>query len=233
MGEAKAISLPPCGFLYEMGLAFQVNWCCVVQVVGAEARVTDQLGFADAFVDPRLGANHKLARIKKGTLVDATLIRAAHNPPPVAAHPREPGAEGTHKAKRRPPVEVVLSALKRLYGQGRARCHSLARNAADRFACLTVSNLRRATLTGQGRRPTPAPPERTRISPTAARSRLTMHHYHPPHPQTPLPAAFRNSHSRFAEESTRGEGRLGRAARDGSFRRLRRPCTWGGSVGAS
>jgi IS5 family transposase len=193
--------------------------------------------------------------LKKGTLVDATLIRAAHNPPPAAAglgapHPREPGADWTRKdgkalfgyklhigmdegsgivrravvtpaktyesevaealitgdekavygdrayakkarrralrkaaikdrilhrrpkpiavlphwqqvrnaliARRRAPVEAVFSALKRLYGQGRARCHSLARNAADLFACLTVDNLRRATLTGQRRRPTPS-----------------------------------------------------------------------------
>ena len=35
--------------------------------------------------------------LKKGTLMDATIVKAAHNPPPIsagpgAAHPREPGA---------------------------------------------------------------------------------------------------------------------------------------------
>jgi hypothetical protein len=34
--------------------------------------VTDQLGFADAFVDPRLGANDKLARI--GARIDGSAL---------------------------------------------------------------------------------------------------------------------------------------------------------------
>lgn len=181
--------------------------------------------------------------LKKGTLMDATIVKAAHNPPPReagmgAAHPREPGAEWTNKngksyfgyklhigmdeesgivrravfaparrweseeadrlisgdeqavygdrayekrarrealkaagikdrimhrrhrylpalprwqerrnqliARRRAPVEAVFSAMKRLYGKGRARCHSLVRNAADYFAFLTIFNLTRA-----------------------------------------------------------------------------------------
>jgi IS5 family transposase len=183
--------------------------------------------------------------LKKGTLMDASIIAAAHNPPPRqagmgAAHPREPGADWTNKngksffgyklhvgmdedsgivrravltparcsdsevadslvcgdekavygdrayekkerrarlkragikdrimhrrhkhmpklprwqalrndliARRRAPVEAVFSAMKRLYGKGRARCHSLTRNAADFFAFLTIFNLRRATI---------------------------------------------------------------------------------------
>jgi IS5 family transposase len=181
--------------------------------------------------------------LKKGTLMDATIVAAAHNPPKReagmgAAHPREPGADWTNKngksffgyklhigmdetsgiirraaftparrwesevadqlicgderavygdrayekrarrealkaagikdrimhrrhrymarlprwrehrnqliARRRAPVEAVFSAMKRLYGKGRARCHSLTRNAADYFAFLTVFNLKRA-----------------------------------------------------------------------------------------
>ena len=183
--------------------------------------------------------------LKKGTLMDATIVAAKHNPPPRAAgmgagHPREPGADWTNKngrsffgyklhigmdedsgiirravltpartfeseiadhlvsgderavygdrayekkerrrrlkgagirdrimhrrhkhlaelprwmikrndliARRRAPVEAVFSAMKRLYGKGRARCHSLARNQADFLAFLTIFNLRRATL---------------------------------------------------------------------------------------
>lgn len=183
--------------------------------------------------------------LRKGTLMDATIVKAAHNPPPRAAgmgaaHPREPGADWTNKngksffgyklhvgmdeegglvrraaftparcyesevaetlicgdekavygdrayekkqrrkalkaagikdrimhrrhkhmpalprwqkvrndliARRRAPVEAVFSAMKRIYGKARARCHSLARNAADFFAFLTVFNLRRAVL---------------------------------------------------------------------------------------
>lgn len=49
-------------------------------------------------------------------------------------------------ARRRAPVEAVFSAMKRLYGLGRARCTTLARNAADIFAFAAIYNLRRATL---------------------------------------------------------------------------------------
>lgn len=49
-------------------------------------------------------------------------------------------------ARRRAPVEAVFSAMKRLYGKARTRCHSLARNAADFIAFATVYNLRRATI---------------------------------------------------------------------------------------
>jgi transposase, IS5 family len=183
--------------------------------------------------------------LKKGTLMDATIVQATHRPPSKeagmgAAHPKEPGAgwiskngksyfgyklhlgvdEGTslirkaqfttahlqdgamtldlvsgdekaayadriyetharraalkemgikdrlmyrrHKsqkhlprwkavmnkliARRRAPVEALFSALKRIYGRGRARCHSLLVNAADYFAFATVYNLRRASI---------------------------------------------------------------------------------------
>jgi len=49
-------------------------------------------------------------------------------------------------ARRRAPVEAVFSALKRLYGGARTRCHSLAANAADYTAFATVYNLRRASM---------------------------------------------------------------------------------------
>lgn len=49
-------------------------------------------------------------------------------------------------AKRRAPVEAVFSAMKRLYGEARARCLSLARNSADFFACATIYDLRRTTI---------------------------------------------------------------------------------------
>jgi IS5 family transposase len=49
-------------------------------------------------------------------------------------------------ARRRAPVEAVFSAMKRLYGKGRARCSSLERNAADYIAFATIYNLRRATI---------------------------------------------------------------------------------------
>lgn len=49
-------------------------------------------------------------------------------------------------AKRRAPVGAVFSAMKRIYGQGRAHCLTLARNTADVLAFATVYNLRRATI---------------------------------------------------------------------------------------
>lgn len=48
-------------------------------------------------------------------------------------------------SRRRAPVESVFSAMKRIYGKARSRCHSLAANAADFLAFATVFNLRRAT----------------------------------------------------------------------------------------
>jgi len=49
-------------------------------------------------------------------------------------------------AIRRAPVEAVFSAMKRLYGKARARCHSIERNTADFLAFATVYNLRRAVI---------------------------------------------------------------------------------------
>ena len=49
-------------------------------------------------------------------------------------------------ARRRAPVEAVFSAMKRLYGKGRARCCSLRVNAADYLAFATAYNLRRAAI---------------------------------------------------------------------------------------
>ncbi len=47
-------------------------------------------------------------------------------------------------ARRRAPVEAIFSAMKRLYGKARTRCHSLERNAADFIAFATVYNLKRS-----------------------------------------------------------------------------------------
>lgn len=181
--------------------------------------------------------------LKKGTLMDASIVTAAHKPPPRKAgmgstHPREPGADWTNKggksyfgykihvgvdegsglirqalvtpartqdgeaadalvsgdeaavyadrayeskvrraglkargikdrimhrrhkhmpvlprwqqrrndliSRRRAPVEAIFSAMKRIYGRARARCHSLVVNAADLIAFATMFNLRRA-----------------------------------------------------------------------------------------
>jgi len=49
-------------------------------------------------------------------------------------------------ARRRAPVEAIFSAMKRIYGKGRARCCSLTVNAADYLAFATAYNLRRACI---------------------------------------------------------------------------------------
>lgn len=59
-----------------------------------------------------------------------------------ANHCSEPGPS-RRIARRRAPVEAVFSAMKCLYGKARARCYSLARNAADYFSFLTVFDLTR------------------------------------------------------------------------------------------
>lgn len=59
--------------------------------------------------------------------------------------PRWMAARNRLIARRRAPVESVFSVMKRLYGKGRTRCHSLAVNAADLLAFATVFNLRRAS----------------------------------------------------------------------------------------
>lgn len=48
-------------------------------------------------------------------------------------------------ARRRAPVESVFSAMKRIYGKARTRCHSLTANATDFLAFVTIFNLRRAS----------------------------------------------------------------------------------------
>ena len=63
----------------------------------------------------------------------------------IAALPRWQQRRNDLIARRRAPVEAVFSALKRLYGMARTRCHSIARNETDIFARLTVFNLRRAS----------------------------------------------------------------------------------------
>jgi IS5 family transposase len=49
-------------------------------------------------------------------------------------------------ARRRAPVEAIFSAMKRIYGKARARCHSLLVNTADYLAFISVYNLRRAAI---------------------------------------------------------------------------------------
>ena len=228
-----------CGFALDQGTPDETTLCRFRQAA-AEA------GVLEACLNE---VNRQLVSkglmLKKGTLMDATLIKAQHNPPGREAgaggrHPQEPEADWTRKdgkflfgykahvavdegsgllrqvivtsakvyesevadqliqgderaiyadrayeskarrqklkamgikdrimhrrhkhinvlphwqqrrnhliSRRRAPVEAVFSAMKRIYGLARARCSTLARNAADIFAFATVYNLRRADL---------------------------------------------------------------------------------------
>jgi IS5 family transposase len=66
----------------------------------------------------------------------------------IATLPRWQARRNALIARRRAPVEAVFSALKRLYGRARTRCHSLVANAGDLMAWATVYNLRRASRLG-------------------------------------------------------------------------------------
>ena len=226
-----------CGFGLDKATPDETT-ICRFRLAAAKASVLEAC-FAE--VNRQLDARGLM--LKKGTLMDASLVAATHNPPRREAgmgarHPREPGADWTNKngksyfgykmhvgldqgsglirkaaftpartqdnemaealvsgdeaavyadriyesksrrtalkargikdrimhrrhkympvlprwmqvrnrliSRRRAPVESVFSAMKRLYGKARTRCHSLTANAADFLAFATVFNLRRA-----------------------------------------------------------------------------------------
>lgn len=226
-----------CGFALDQATPDETT-ICRFRLAAAKAGVLETC-FAE--VNRQLEARGLV--LKKGTLMDASIVAATHNPPRReagmgATHPREPGADWTSKngksyfgyklhvgvdegsglirkaaftpartqdndmaealvsgdeaavyadriyeskrrraalkargikdrimhrrhkympslprwmqirnrliSRRRAPVESVFSAMKRLYGKARTRCHSLTANAADFLAFATVFNLRRA-----------------------------------------------------------------------------------------
>jgi IS5 family transposase len=226
-----------CGFGLDQATPDETT-ICRFRLAAARASVLEAC-FAE--VNRHLDARGLM--LKKGPLMDASLVAATHNPPRReagmgASHPREPGADWTNKngksyfgykmhvgldqgsglirkaaftpartqdnemaealvsgdeaavyadriyesksrrkalkargikdrimhrrhkympvlprwmqvrnrliARRRAPVESVFSAMKRLYGKARTRCHSLTANAADFLAFATIFNLRRA-----------------------------------------------------------------------------------------
>lgn len=227
-----------CGFSLDQCTPDETT-ICRFRLAAAQAGVLER---CLAEVNRQLDARGLM--LKKGTLMDASIVAATHRPPPRAAgmgapHDREPGADWTSKngksffgykmhvgvdegsglirkaaftpartqdnevaeqlvsgdeaavyadriyeskarradlkargikdrimhrrhkympalprwmqvrnrliARRRAPVESVFSAMKRIYGKARTRCHSLTANAADFFAFATVFNLRRAS----------------------------------------------------------------------------------------
>jgi IS5 family transposase len=110
----------------------QDNEVAEALVSGDEAAV-----YADRIYDSRA----RRAALKAAGIKDRIMHRRHRYMP---ALPRWQAARNKLISRRRAPVESVFGALKRIYGKGRARCHSLAANAADFFAFATIFNLRRA-----------------------------------------------------------------------------------------
>jgi transposase, IS5 family len=112
----------------------------------ADSAVADALVSGDeraVYADRAYDMKARRQRLRAAGIQDRLMHRANKH------HPKLPFWKQRRNqliARRRAPVEAVFSAMKRLYGKARARCHSLERNAADFFAFLTIFNLRRVTL---------------------------------------------------------------------------------------
>jgi len=97
---------------------------------------------AAVYADRIYESKKRRASLKAQGIKDRIMHRR-HKHMPVL--PRWMAARNRLISKRRAPVESVFSAMKRIYGKARTRCHSLTANAADFLAFVTVFNLRRAT----------------------------------------------------------------------------------------
>jgi len=97
---------------------------------------------AAVYADRIYESKQRRAALKAQGIKDRIMHRR-HKYLPVL--PRWMAARNRLIARRRAPVESVFSAMKRLYGKARTRCHSLTANAADFLAFATVFNLRRAS----------------------------------------------------------------------------------------
>lgn len=97
---------------------------------------------AAVYADRIYESKARRARLKAQGIKDRIMHRR-HKYMPVL--PRWMAARNRLISKRRAPVESIFSAMKRIYGKARTRCHSLTVNAADFFAFAAVFNLRRAS----------------------------------------------------------------------------------------
>lgn len=109
-----------------------------------ESEVADALISGDeraVYGDRAYENKHRRRRLEAQGIKDRTMRRANRWQPVLPARLQ---LRNRLISRRRAPVEAVFSALKRLYGMGRARYASLARNAGRAFAVLTLLNLCRA-----------------------------------------------------------------------------------------
>ena len=96
---------------------------------------------AAVYADRAYESKRRRAALKAAGIKDRIMHRR-HKHMPVLPHWM--AVRNRLIAKRRAPVEAIFSAMKRLYGKARTRCHSLERNAADFIAFATVYNLKRS-----------------------------------------------------------------------------------------
>ncbi len=111
-----------------------------------DSEVADGLISGDekaVYADRAYENKHRRAALKARGIKDRIMHRR-HKHLPVL--PRWQKQRNKLISKRRAPVEATFSALKRVYGKGRARCHSLLVNAADYFTFAAIYNLRRAVI---------------------------------------------------------------------------------------
>lgn len=109
-----------------------------------ESEVADGLISWDeraVYGDKAYPQRERRAKLQAAGIIDRIMHRRHKHQP---ALPRWQQRHNQLIARRRAPVEAVFSALKRLYGRGRARTASLARNIGDFAAVLTAYNLSRA-----------------------------------------------------------------------------------------
>lgn len=114
-----------------------------------DSEVADGLISGDekaVYADRAYENKHRRAALKAKGIKDRIMHRR-HKHLPVLPHWQK--QRNALISKRRAPVEATFSALKRIYGKGRARCHSLLVNAADYFAFAAIYNLRRAVIITQ------------------------------------------------------------------------------------
>lgn len=117
------------------------------QLTGAktyESEVADRLISWDeraVYGDKAYPKKARRAALQKARIKDRIAKRRHKSEPPLSPRQRR---RNNLIARHRAPVEGVFSQMKRFYGWTRTRCHTLARNAADLFAILTVFNLKRA-----------------------------------------------------------------------------------------
>ena len=111
-----------------------------------ESTVADRLICGDeraVYGDRAYEHKERRARLKAAGIKDRIMHRRHKH---MAALPYWQQRRNRLISRRRAPVEAVFSALKRLYGQSRAKSLTLERNTARLMAAVTAYNLRRASL---------------------------------------------------------------------------------------